>query len=65
MYIYFIDDNQCSRDNGGCDHICINMIPGYECSCEQGFRLGIDGHTCSGKCISLATHTLNDVYLLL
>ena len=44
-----VDMNQCSTDNGGCDHTCTDLIPGYQCSCDDGFELSSDDHSCDGK----------------
>ncbi len=47
-----LDEDQCSHDNGGCQQICINLIPGYNCSCDPGYTLNEDGRTCDGKNIA-------------
>ena len=52
---FFTDLDECSTNNGGCQHICKNTIGSYKCSCQNGFVLHTDGHSCKeGKCI----HTL-------
>lgn len=38
------------EDNGGCEHICHNMIPGHACECRAGYTLQDDG-TCTGVCV--------------
>ena len=43
------DSNQCATNNGGCDHNCTDLIPGYLCSCDPGFLLDSDGHSCNGE----------------
>ena len=45
-YIYFLDINECSTLNGGCDQICNNNLGNYTCSCRRGFRMKSDGKTC-------------------
>ena len=44
-----LDTNQCTTDNGGCDHTCTDFIPGHECSCDDGYVLGSDRKTCNGE----------------
>ena len=48
--------NECEVNNGGCDHNCTNLNladGGYVCSCEMGFSLGLDQHSCiyAGRCV--------------
>ncbi|CAH1781847.1 unnamed protein product [Owenia fusiformis] len=43
------DVDECTRDNGGCDQVCRNTVGSYICSCESGFRLASDGHTCTSS----------------
>lgn len=40
------DADQCSRNNGGCDHYCIDLHKGYQCECRKGYILDSDGKTC-------------------
>ena len=44
-----IDIDECSTNNGGCDHICNNQIASYDCECRNGYILGQDLHDCIGK----------------
>ncbi|KAM9454383.1 growth arrest-specific protein 6 [Clarias gariepinus] len=36
------DVNECSKENGKCDHECSNSVGSYRCSCRDGYRLS--GH---------------------
>ena len=62
------DVNECDTGNGGCDHNCTNVVGSYACSCNEGFFLDGNLHTCLGKeargewrgvcvCVCLARNT--------
>ncbi|XP_055619958.1 uncharacterized protein LOC129764668 [Toxorhynchites rutilus septentrionalis] len=40
------DTNECSFENGGCQHHCVNSDGSFYCSCKYGFKLDIDRHSC-------------------
>ena len=43
-------DASCDEDNGGCEQICSeNSSTGVSCSCNEGYTLLPDGHSCLGK----------------
>lgn len=44
---YRLDFNECSKDNGGCEQMCINTIDSYECKCQNGLKIMDDQHSCS------------------
>ena len=47
--LYTISDvDECLISNGGCHHNCHNSVGSYTCSCNGGYRLNTDGHTCEG-----------------
>ena len=54
MFVFCcVDTNQCASGNGGCAHICTDTLPGYACSCNDGFTLSTDGHNCTGEAENL------------
>nr|XP_047926109.1 signal peptide, CUB and EGF-like domain-containing protein 2 isoform X2 [Anser cygnoides]XP_047926110.1 signal peptide, CUB and EGF-like domain-containing protein 2 isoform X2 [Anser cygnoides]XP_047926111.1 signal peptide, CUB and EGF-like domain-containing protein 2 isoform X2 [Anser cygnoides] len=40
------DTDECTFNNGGCQHICVNTVGSYECRCKEGFFLSDNQHTC-------------------
>ena len=44
----YVDDDECSRSNGGCQQTCNNNEGSYTCACLTGFELDDDDHGCSG-----------------
>ena len=52
------DINECLSDNGGCHHNCHNSVGSYSCSCNNGYQLNSDGHTCEGRLCSLHIETI-------
>ncbi|XP_012945824.2 fibrillin-2 [Aplysia californica] len=40
------DVNECARNNGGCEHICVNKEGSFHCACREGHVLDPDGRTC-------------------
>ena len=45
---FFIKENECEVDNGGCEYTCTDTVTSFECSCPDGYSLDQDGLTCSG-----------------
>ncbi|XP_020788612.1 dorsal-ventral patterning tolloid-like protein 1 isoform X1 [Boleophthalmus pectinirostris] len=43
---FFSDKDECSKDNGGCQHECINTVGSYMCQCRHGFVLHENKHDC-------------------
>ncbi len=50
--ILFSDVNECFHMRGGCDHQCSNTLGSYECRCNPGYTLAMDGK----KCLRRYTH---------
>uniref|UniRef100_A0A672KXU9 Metalloendopeptidase n=1 Tax=Sinocyclocheilus grahami TaxID=75366 RepID=A0A672KXU9_SINGR len=43
---FFSDMDECSRENGGCQHECVNTYGSYSCECHSGFVLHSNKHDC-------------------
>ncbi|XP_021025680.1 tolloid-like protein 1 [Mus caroli] len=43
---FFSDKDECSKDNGGCQHECVNTMGSYTCQCRNGFVLHENKHDC-------------------
>ncbi|XP_052737933.1 low-density lipoprotein receptor-related protein 4 isoform X1 [Bicyclus anynana] len=39
--------NRCSKNNGGCSHLCLLKPEGRSCACPIGIKLSKDGKTCT------------------
>ncbi|XP_050525579.1 tolloid-like protein 1 [Daktulosphaira vitifoliae] len=49
--VFFTDMDECSINNGGCQHECKNTPGSYECTCNNGFMLHENKHDCKeGGC---------------
>ena len=51
----FQDINECDKNNGGCQHNCTDDDPGYICSCDDGYFLLADNHSCDGNVLFCLT----------
>ena len=38
-----VDIDECSHNNGGCEHRCVNLVGSYDCVCAEGFGLTVRG----------------------
>ena len=43
---YCNDVNECEEENGGCDQRCDNTDGSYVCTCNDGYYLDEDKHSC-------------------
>ncbi|MEE6514872.1 hypothetical protein FKM82_023266 [Ascaphus truei] len=43
---FFSDKDECTRDNGGCQHECTNTLGSYSCQCRSGYTLHENKHDC-------------------
>ena len=46
--VFLIDINECEDNNGGCPQLCKNTEGSFECECDVGYMLSLDGKTCTG-----------------
>ena len=42
------DVDECSRENN-CTQLCQNTLGSYQCGCDFGYDLNVDGFSCNGK----------------
>ena len=61
LYTYS-DINECLINNGGCHHNCSGSDGNYTCSCNNGYRLNSDGHTCEGRQKLMSRNLLRCMY---
>ena len=40
------DKDECAKDNGWCQHECVNTFGSYLCRCRNGYLLHENGHDC-------------------
>ena len=48
MCVYYVDIEECSEGNGGCEHTCTELVGSFQCNCQDGFILADDQRTCFG-----------------
>ena len=44
---YDEDIDECSEGTSGCSQLCTNTIGSYTCTCDNGYQLTNDNHTCT------------------
>ena len=47
-YFMFIDVIDCVNGSNLCEQICNELVGGYSCSCEDGYKLKNDNVSCEG-----------------
>ena len=57
------DINECLSNNGGCHQNCHDSDGSYTCSCNDGYQLNSDRHTCKGTPLNLVTARILDTVL--
>ena len=43
----YADIDECTEGTDGCSQICTNTIGTYSCSCNSGYSLASNGHSCN------------------
>lgn len=51
------DVDECEDDTDNCSQICNNIAGSFQCDCQSGYDLQLDGVTCLGK-FSIKSSTL-------
>ena len=49
--VFITERDECDLDTDNCDQVCTNTDGSYTCSCNSGFTLDADGHSCTGTFI--------------
>lgn len=47
--LIIIDINECA--SSPCEYSCTNTDGSFECSCDDGYALGLDGLSCQGTTV--------------
>ena len=47
----YADINECALGISGCTDVCTNIVGSYYCTCQTGYELTNDNHTCTGQFI--------------
>ena len=58
VYVFMaIDIDECAENISRCNQECNNTLGSFQCSCQDGYQLGLDERTCTGmKLILCAKH---------
>ena len=49
MNLLYLDVDECSTANGGCQQLCNNTVGSFFCFCQIGYSPQLNGFNCSGK----------------
>jgi len=52
---FFLDVDECASGNGMLcrNGQCVNTIGSFQCLCNDGYEVSLDGRTCAGECLLL------------
>ena len=61
---FLIDEDECAKNNGGCQQSCNNTIGSYMCFCNDGFVLHENLHDCKGNfiCVSILCYFCKNIF---
>lgn len=49
IHRFYLDIDECNGEKNVCNQTCNNSVGSYDCSCEPGYKLALDGFSCDGK----------------
>ena len=55
--IVYLDVDECSVNNGGCNQTCFNNQGSFTCGCNDGYQLMGDNKSCYG--INIRAYQIN------
>ena len=53
----FTDIDECQTESR-CQHVCLNSIGSFHCTCPNGYQLSANGRTCQGNGVAISSATL-------
>ena len=56
---HYLEIDECTEEMSGCSQSCVNTAGSYYCSCDTGFEIDVDQHTCHGELSSMHTTLYN------
>ena len=56
---HYLEIDECTENISGCSQSCVNTAGSYYCSCDIGFEIDADQHTCHGELSSMHTILYN------
>ena len=48
IWVIPLDINECGDNTDNCTQVCTNTDGSFTCSCNSGYTLVADGHSCEG-----------------
>ena len=52
---HYLEIDECTEEISGCNQSCVNTAGSYYCSCDTGFEIDADQHTCHRELSSMHT----------